>query len=427
MVLSALVAIALGQGSLFQQVIPNPTGKNGYEELVRACDILRDRHFGAYVSVDVLGVLVENATDAANKGVEPRVNPPAVQAIFDELKGKTLLQRRRWALERYAPALDLFYKAAEKSILDPRTSFTYSTLLPELPGVKDLAKLLPIAAYVYLADGKNPQACHLLATGLDVFERASYGTLIQYLVGIACQSILLAAVEQHLDRFSQADAKKLEAASLALLERPTVARQAIVNEGAFTSSAIEDLLLNPKGLEDVFEEGENQRARQAIDKLSEASKVRLIAAVKQRFQETTRQMAHKFEGPEATWVASDEPIMALKSNWSTEQGVVDALTENFLPAFAQVGIAAARSRTQVRLLGVVASVIRYRWEHNQLPTTLEAAIGKERLQDPLSQLPFELRRDGSAGFTIVSKGTKETGEIALKYRRPTDSGKPGPP
>jgi hypothetical protein len=57
---------------------------------------------------------------------------------------------------------------------------------------------------------------------------------------------------------------------------------------------------------------------------------------------------------------------------------------------------------------------------------LEDAVGKERAVDPLSREAFELRRDGSGNFSIFSKGTKETGEIGLRYKRPV-GGSDDPP
>ena len=111
--------------------------------------------------------------------------------------------------------------------------------------------------------------------------------------------------------------------------------------------------------------------------------------------------------------------------------VAEQLGELFTPPMDGVASAAAKNRTQIRLLGLYASVIRYKWENGRLPQKLEDAVGAARVADPVGENPFTYTPAGPWSFTIVSRGWPAVGQIGLKYRRqpgtivtPND---PGPP
>lgn len=399
MVVSLAIAMAI-QGGLMKQVVGQPTGRNGYEELVAAAEFLAKERFGLFISV------------AFSPEAE---RTPENSKVFDAVHGKSLLQRRRLAVETYRPALDLLLAASKKPIVDPRKEIAIDTLFPELAGFRDVAKFVSHAAYAALADGKASLALDYWTAALDVFDRIGDGTLIQHLVSIACSAIVLASVEDLLFCLSDADAKRLETISATLLERPPTILRALDHELAFVERSLKEI-----GSQDwwaIYADNEDTNAIQkAWDKLSATDKARVITMVHDRIASTMSLLRERYRQPEHAWV--DDLPETPAASLTTPQGVADALTEISMPVFVQAGTTAARFRTQIRLLGLTASVIRFKWEHGRLPSALEEAVGKERALDPLSQLPFELKRDGSGNVSVVSKGVKQTGEIALRYRRP---------
>ena len=411
----ALGALLLGQTAgqgYFKQVVKSPTGKNGFEEMVLAGDLLRQGGFGIYLRLsDVPAGQIE----------ESKFSPPEA-AVWNAFRSLTLLQRRRAIVKKFTPVLDLLERASQKDIYDPRKDMDFNTLLPEQSGFKDVAKLLPVAVYVAFADGQGQRGVQLLTTGLDVFDRLSRGLLIQYLVGVASSNILLPCVEEHLPRMSQKDAVRLEQASLALIEREPAVRYSIELELSLVPTIIRKTMAEFKP-EDVdmmigfAEETDREKALKTLKGMTPAERGRVAEGVSSRVVEVQKEARTALAGTEADWVAF-KPDDPMKADWSNANGLIDAIASSALPSYAAVARAAAISRTRLRLLGLACGVLRHRWEHGQLPIRLEDAVGKERAVDPLSREAFELRKDVSGNFSIFSKGTKETGEIGLRYKRP---------
>lgn len=397
--MSLAIAMAI-QGGLMKQVVGQPTGRNGYEELVAASEFLTKERFGLFISV------------AFNPEAE---RTPENSKVFDAVHGKSLLQRRRLAVETYRPAMDFLLAASKKPIVDPRKEIAIDTLFPELAGFRDIAKLVSHAAYASFADGKPALALDYWTAAFDVFDRIGDGTLIQHLVSIACSAIVLASVEDLLFCLSDADAKRLESISATLLERPPTILRALEHELAFVERSLKDI--GSKDWWSIYADDEDTNAIQkAWDRLPATDKARVITMVQDRIASTMSLLRQRYRQAEHAWV--DDLPETPPASLATPQGVADALVEMSMPVFVHAGTTAARMRTQIRLLGLTASVVRFKWEHGRLPSALEEAAGKERALDPLSQLPFEFKRDGSGNFSVVSKGVKQTGEIALRYRRP---------
>lgn len=407
----ALLALLPQQQGYFRQVVKAPTGKNGFEEMVMAGDLLRQGRFGTYMRL----------SEVQAGQVEEAKMDPAEQAIWSEFRGLTLLQRRRVIVRKFQPVLDLLDAAAKKDIYDPRKDMDFNTLLPEQSGFKEVAKLLPIAAYVGFADGQGQRSIQILTQGFDVFDRLSHGLLIQYLVGVASANILIVSVEEHLPRMSLRDAVQLEETVAEILQREPAVRSAMQIEMAVVPPIIKRTLIEMKE-EDLealigFAEGpDRERGIRALKGLATGDRQRVLDGVLERFGQLSKDVQTLFSADEAAW-AGYKPLDPPRPDWSNPNAIADSVLTNLTPSYEQVGRAAAVSRTRLRLLGLACGVVRYRWEHGQLPTRLEDAVGPALAHDPLSKQPFDLRKDGP-GFAIFSRGTKETGEIGLRYKRP---------
>ena len=133
--------------------------------------------------------------------------------------------------------------------------------------------------------------------------------------------------------------------------------------------------------------------------------------------------------PESEWILPiDEPLeVELPSDASPEQQFF-AFLEG-AAGFGGVLEAAARSRTQLRLLVLTARVHRFRYHHGRLPNSLIEAVG-DAANDPLTGKPFIFEKLSGQEFRIASKGFKKLGEIDIVYRRQQagpDLGGPIPP
>jgi hypothetical protein len=74
-----------------------------------------------------------------------------------------------------------------------------------------------------------------------------------------------------------------------------------------------------------------------------------------------------------------------------------------VPTFTGVGTAYAREQARVRLLACHAAVLRYRWEHNQVPRTLAELRLGELATDPFTGQPLEYEGTGRR-YRLVSVG-----------------------
>src|SRR5947209_12609816 len=154
---------------LFHQVVPQPTGKNGYELLVLAADAFK-------------------ASKLFEKAQEPGTSL--------EFKRQVLADRQ------VVRALKLLRDGLELPIASPRESVSISTPLPELASFRSLARLLALQQYTFLADGRMADALANARLGLRFSEAVQTDTLISGLVGIAISTVCIDPLAHHLDQLS---------------------------------------------------------------------------------------------------------------------------------------------------------------------------------------------------------------------------------
>lgn len=300
------------------------------------------------------------------------------------------------------------------------------TLYPELAGFKQVAKLIPMAAYSRFADGQTRRGIDLYVAGLDVFDRLSEGFLIQYLVGVASESIILVGIDRQLNQLSQPDAARLEAAIVKVLAHEPAVRKAIAKEYEFSKKSFDDL--KPEEWTSLLAgektEAEKAQTERSVNRFLAADRQKIVGTAQSLLANFCQEVVRSYEGDEHDWmtfVLSPLP----EGDLNSAEGIARLFAQTMAPVYTQVRTAAVLNRTRLRLMGLACGVIRYRWETGQLPVKLEDAVGTDRARDPLTHLPFELRPEGQ-GFKIVSKGTRETGEIAVQYVRPSNK-ESGPP
>lgn len=434
------------QKSLLQQVVPNPTGANGYEDYLRAADMIDGAQLGIYLgwTPDTYEELLKALNPDPSLSEKERYGgekPTKERLAFAKrLDGMSRLEVHREAVARYGKALDLVAVGNRKRIWDPRTSLDAMTLFPEYAKFKALARLADIASFVAFADGQSLRGTKYLLDSYQLGVNLESGVLIANLVGVAIQSISLAAIERHLDSISRADAAMIEASVPPLLGgRPRILN-ALDLEQQMTLSGLSEAL---KGGEMVgatlwgteMSDDATKSLTLQLERLSPQQKENLLAKARKSMEARLVPVRKRFAGPESGWMASSQTAKEDEEEEfqppSNPDEFVDYLVKSCTGIWSQAGSASAKSRTQLRLLGLSASVIRYKWDHGKLPNALADAVAADRVKDPLSQGDFQYERQGAWGFRVFSKGAPGIGEIGLKYRRqPTqnqDDGGPPPP
>jgi hypothetical protein len=359
--------------SIFSEVIKQPTGKNGYEELVLAGEVLRSSKLFQQAEM--------GETTLAFKRRVVR-DPPVIKSL-------TLLR-----------------EGVAKPVFSPRERLTYTTLLPEMAPFRSLARLLRLQQYVFLADGRTTEAIANARLGLRLGRVIQTDTLISGLVGIAVSTISLRSMGGHLDQLSARDCELLYQVCLEWLNQPDPQLAILESERRSIRNALTDLKAEVKqkgaaaikesfGLDDEqflkaqsFLKELEARAPEALDDLTR----QVEARVDEFF---TRQLAELEKPPWQRAVVNPEAL----NNGS----VVDWAAGMLLPAMSSVSDRYTREMAQVRLLACHCAIRRYRWEHEKLPPSLDELNLGQLALDPFTGGPLQYRVQG-ARYRLTSVG-----------------------
>ena len=160
----------------FPQLFPKPTGNNGYEDFVLAGDLARQQ---------------EAATD------------------YEQVSATLGAKRRFVSTPESRKAMQLMYSGMNKQILPPQGIIDENTLFPEFAGFRAVARIVNLHIYVSLADGQINPALDDLQSILRLGYHVQSTSFISGLVGIAIDSIGLAALAKHIPQFSVRDCDRL--------------------------------------------------------------------------------------------------------------------------------------------------------------------------------------------------------------------------
>lgn len=420
MSLAAIACLALmGQGpskSLYQQVVKRPDPANGYEDFVRAADLVSSPEYVAYSNYEAWILAGRPKKVEGIDGVPE--GPPARPSSIPE--NASLLDVRREIARRFSRVLDLIETGLRKSCRDPREDFGADTTFPEMGPFRSIAKFISIYAYAQVSDGNPNRAATALAESLEFGHRIKPETLIHYLVGVAVQAIALSSIQDLTEGLGERGLAALQRQSRSIQDQPEpyIACQAF--EGRMTSKIFADAAKNPdqfdaKGLDD------GGGVMVELAKLKPEERRRVLAAASEGVLDQYRQFALRFTLPEALWYESTVGP-ALPMTAPIEQRVI----EEFAPVFEQSLQSLARNRTQIRLLELHCAIVRYRWHTGKYPDSLEDVVDKGSCIDPLDGKPFIYERT-DLGFRLASRGLKGTGEIQLRYRRQSKGSSPDDP
>lgn len=371
---------------IFGQVIPQITGENGYEELVLAADVLAASPVYAEAQ---------------------KSDPP-------------LAVKRAILKDRYiARALALVQVAVRKPVLSPRSKLTYSTALPEVQRFRDLARVLAIQQYVFLADGRVPEAIGNARVALQFSDVIQQDTLIQGLVGLATRRLTLAPLVEHLDQLSARDCEVVYRLALQSLAAPSTQDRIFAGDARWSREGLTDFrnALKEKGpaaFGGLFtaDDENGQRVAQSFPNTPDEID-RTIAQAEMHMARYYEQIALQLKRP--PWERKfPEPAH------NGDPAVM--LASSLIPSFARVDAAYTRELARLRMLACEVAIRRYRWEHDRLPADLAILRLGGLAIDPFTGLPLEYTVKGRT-FILRSAGPlSENNPNAVNGRVPVSVG-----
>jgi hypothetical protein len=367
--------------SMFSQVIKQPTGKNGYEELVAAADLVN-----------------------SSKLYQQTKDGPTTLAF----KRSVLLDRP------ISRALNLVKQAQTKPVFSPRESLGLTTLLPEFSVFRDIARLIVLRQYVLLADGRTVDAIQDARLCLWLGRSVQTDTLISGLVGIAISSLGIKNLGAHLDQFSARDFELLNQLCVEWLQQPSPMIPIIQAERKSQQVALAEMReavaqKGPAALKELLGYDDKEVA-------SAAQFIGSKEAIDQIYAETVKRLD---EHMARTLAEARKPAWERKKVEFTDDGTPAAKAAGLLvPALERVMDAYSREEAQVRLLACHCAIRRFRWEYDRLPESLEQVRLGSMALDPFTGQPLHYSASGHV-YELTSVGPEAPDDPkAVNGRRP---------
>jgi hypothetical protein len=369
------------QPSLFRQVIPQPSGKNGYELLVLAADTFKTSR------------LYEKAQEPGTSLAFKR------QVLADRDVGR---------------ALKLLRDGLQMPVASPRDSATLSTLYPELAQFRALARLLSLQQYVFLADGRIADALANARLGLRFSQAVQTDTLISGLVGIAISTVCIDPLVRHLDQLSVGDCTTLYQICMEWLTQPNPEVRILTAERSQMLSGVQELE------REIEQKGVAGAARQfKLDDDFQAALKGLPttpAVLDALFVDAGKRADEQFslalkELEKLPWERA--PVRVGETDLASR--IAAAVTPQYHLADERYTSAA----TRIRLLACHCAIRRYRWEYDRLPPSLDVLNLGELAIDPFTGHPLTYAIHGSR-YSLSSAGaTTDAGDPKMvNGRRP---------
>jgi hypothetical protein len=387
MMLLAFSAGAIAQDTksptAFQQLFSNPTGRNGYEEIVAGCDLLK--------SSDLLQDIQAASTETTLEEKRRALGDPPV--------------KRGLALVRVGLVKPL-------SSIHP--NIDTDTLFPEFALFRHAARTLMIEEYVRLADGDVSGAIDSLRDCLRLGFACGSDTVIATLVKVAVDAIALRCFADHFRQLSARDCDHVMALAREWMTLPDPAIAALLGEKRLWLKTWQKCRSNPDTLLSHMEE----IGGVSDDRKPDANAAGYMQAVQKLATNTpgytalidslSTKTAHRIDAEIArlqrpTWDREPPPN-------AKDDTIAGYLLASFLPILSQMSDKYMLDRTAVQLLGVNAAVLRYLWEYDRLPDRLEDLRFRDLIIDPCTGKALEYKRTGPRTFEVWSAGPYDRGD-----------------
>lgn len=370
----------------FQKMFPNPTGRNGYEEFVRAGDLVRNSE----------GNRLYNST--AGEG-----NPQILTLA---------LKRRVVSDPMVQQAFALIHTGVQKEVRSPHQNIDDETLLPELAAFRAVARLMSIEMYVQFADGKIGPALDTFADALRFGYLVQTDTILSGLVGIVIDTIMIRLCSDHLKQMSARDCEKLLRITNDWLSLPDPAIKVLENEKQLSMRLLKKYRDDATKLKESFDPGqeatleEKQRFARVSSALSGTpeSRGQLFDKVALQIGAQYDQAIENLRRP--VWERKE----AKPSDESGPNGEVALMASQMTGrALGITSIRYAQEQALMQLLGTHAAVLRYHWEQDKLPASLEDLKLGRLILDPYTGKTLLYKRIDDHHYQLSSVGPYDQG------------------
>ena len=351
---------------IFPWLFPSPTNNNGYEEFVRAAD------------------LVKNI---------PEINT----ALNEPLEYK----RRVLNMSACIKALSILREGVAKQVKSPRPTFDENTLFPELAEFRKLGRLMVTEQYVDFADGRVDAAIESLRVGLTFSYQIQTDAFISGLVGIAINSMVIKEFAAHFEQLSIYNCDDILVFARQLLSADSPAGRLIEKEKAQALQLLDKQRGNANGLLGILADFDDSdppalppnELRTSLGG-SPGSVGPIIDAAEARVRALYDQAAANTRLPLSLRV----PLNAAKGNTPADTlcRAITADPQNIIDRYGS-------DQARIRLLAVHVLIRRYRWDHNALPASLSDLRADDLTIDPFTGTPLVYKRDVDT-YTLSSAG-----------------------
>lgn len=352
--------------SAFQQLFPNPTGKNGYEELVLAGEMLKRSK--AFAELEA-------------------AQPPALSLRRRVLNDPAVRQVR-----------GLVQVGLAKPLVSPRKELRPETLMPDFALIRALGRLLTHEMYVYLADGRTSSAITTYEELLRLCDATRGDALIGGLVGAAVDRMGADMLARHREQWTMRDCERLLAIVRARLTAPHPGLTALETERASLLGylkSLEDVVPTKEEATNVGLDDENNPEYRDLSAALEDPNMRrpMLREASARLNGHYDRLIARFKDPALPPMPPPPP----RTVGERFADVFTVVEQTMVSAFT-------RNRVELQLLGVHALVRKYRWEHDKLPESLEVINARGLHIDLCTGQPLIYKKNDDGTYELASAG-----------------------
>lgn len=391
MVLGAAVSVAIRgaqHGSIlpnappavFPQLFPNPTGHNGYEEFVKAVDLL-------------------NASPVCQEFEDVYKPAPTLEIKRELLADPTA--RRVLAMTR---------SGLTKRIQTPRLAPELQTLTPELGAFRAVARLICAEMDVSFADGQTARAVDCLNDSLRFGRAVQVGTLMSGVVGLYIENIALRAFSNHLDQLTIADCDKLIRVANAHLKLSDPQIALVASERDMYLRSLRMYRTDAGALLDKLDPGPNASVSDHRDYAGVCQLVRANPESGAAIFDQAAQLAGSFFDQTLSQLRRPVWERAYPGLIERDSPAAKLIGSICPPTYSRMGDRFASEHVMVQILATHAAVLRYHRRHGRLPVNLEVLNPGSLAIDPFIGGSLVYQRLADEAYEVSSAGAYDPGD-----------------
>jgi hypothetical protein len=383
--LLGITAPYASQAGLLREIVPDPTGNNGYEEYLAAADIVRTPDFAR----------AEDGTAWVQDG--------------ESGDAKAYLKAAKDETSSFAQAVTLVRQGNTKGVTDPRPAWV--AFYPEARPLKLVARLMTREADVEFGDGKVDLGVQTLLDGLQFSWNMRVGPLPMDYAGKSCEAVVLSDACEHLAEINADQAARLLKAVQVRLSAPRPILETITKSGEEGDAYIQNFLAHPDQVSgDADGDGDRKTDSRIlkIQGLSQDEKRDLYSLCIDKLNTELKLRLTVLRKADSQWG------LTAKSSPAATDGMerLAAFVVEHYPALQRDVLAAeARHEIQLRLFALGLQIAQFKSKEGRLPTSLEEVKAGPDALDPTTGKQFVYAVDANGNYTLVSEGFAPYGQI----------------